>query len=138
MKKNVVVLLVLCFLFTLLPTQLFAEEFTFEPMAFQYLSLAKSSISYKGDGVVRIFGETGAIHEVSEIQTKVVIQIWQNSNWVNYLTYEDRRTNSSYSVLNRDVTLPKNNYYRIMGFHYVTHHGYQESATTTTGSIYAN
>ena len=145
MKKSIGLLLIILLVLMAVPAGAESDvqtgnvdTYDVEPMAFQYILRASSTISYLGNGSIYIDSETTTLRRVDLVRTTVVLQRLNNGTWTNVQTYTNPQYNAFTSVVHGSIPVPKGYYYRIRGFHYVSNQGFVESVTTTTQSIYAN
>ncbi|MDD4238356.1 MAG: DUF6147 family protein [Desulfotomaculaceae bacterium] len=103
-----------------------------------YLQDWGSDINYVGDGYLNITGFTQAYQTVDYIMVRLYIQRWDGSNWVDMASWPFERYSNSYVAGAKGLQVTKGYYYRTKATHGLTENGYNESASSYSGYIYAN
>lgn len=103
-----------------------------------YLQDWGCDINYVGDGYLNINGFTQAYQTVDYIMVRLYIQRWDGSNWVDMASWPFDRYADSYAGGAKGLQVTTGYYYRAKATHGLTENGYNESASSYSGYIYAN
>ncbi|MDD4238364.1 MAG: DUF6147 family protein [Desulfotomaculaceae bacterium] len=103
-----------------------------------YLQDWGCDINYVGDGYLNITGFTQAYQTVDYIIVRLYLQRWDGSNWVDMASWPFERYADSYVDGAKGLQVATGYYYRTKATHGLTENGYNESALSYSGYIYAN
>lgn len=103
-----------------------------------YLQDWGCDINYVGDGYLNITGFTQAYQTVDYIMVRLYIQRWNGSSWVDLASWPFEKYSDSYVAGAKGLQVTKGYYYRTRATHGLTENGYNESASSYSGYIYAN
>ena len=106
-----------------------------EPQAFQYLAFGSSSLDFSGTTAL-CYGCTEAKQVVDYIAVTITLQRWNGSRWENVASWPFSKYNTFSVEGYKGISVARGYYYRVQGFHKVTHNGVTETTYSYTDSIY--
>lgn len=106
-----------------------------EPQAFQYLAYGSSALDFSGNTAL-CYGCTEAKQVVDYVAVTITLQRWNGSRWENVASFPFSKSNAFSVEGYKGVTVTRRYYYRVKGFHKVTHNGVTETTYSYSDSMY--
>jgi hypothetical protein len=120
------------------PPPEFGPLTVFDP-DFKYLDDGSGNLSYLGDEMVSVWGQTLGTRKVDTIGVQVTLQRWTGSEWIDVNTGPKSTINeASYAYTSREVRVSTGYYYRVKSRHWIEYGDVKEEGIRYSNSLLIN